>query len=246
MCPSAVGRTVSVKTVGGAVSLYGAAKTVVKPTTWLLWQPQVQGAHHVPQRGPVILAANHLALIDPVFIGVAAPRECTFVAKQELFGSHTLGHRAFTAVLRALGQLSVDREPGQGAQAAMDACLDMLANRGALVIFPEGSRSPDGRLYRGHTGLAWLALTSQAPVIPVALAGTQHIVGNGQRVPRFNRVGVRFGPAVDLSEWNNQASYARSRRAATDAIMTAIQRLSNQEPCARYAASVKAERAGGT
>ncbi|MDS1269168.1 lysophospholipid acyltransferase family protein [Lipingzhangella sp. LS1_29] len=223
------------------MSLYSAAKVVVKPTTQLLWQPRVEGVHHVPRQGPVILASNHLSLLDPLFIGVAAPRECIFVAKQELFAGSTLPRRTVTTVLRALGQLPVDRRPGAGARAAMDSSLNVLNDRRVLVVFPEGSRSPDGRLHRGHTGLAWLALTAQAPVVPVALAATQHILPDGRFVPRLNRVGVRFGPAVDLSAWAGQAGRARARREATDTIMTAIQRLSNQEQVPRYAASVKAE-----
>ncbi len=223
------------------VSLYGAAKTVVAPATRMVWPVKAEGAHHVPRTGGLILAANHLALIDPLFIGVACPRPVRFIAKQELFDEGTLARRTFTRVLRGLGQLSVDRRPGQSAQEAMDNSLGVLERGEVFGIFPEGTRSPDGRLYKGQTGLAWLALTTGVPVVPVALAGTERILPPGRRVPSFNRVGVRFGEPVDLSPWKGRADRARPRREATDAIMEAIAKLSGQERIARYASSVKAE-----
>ncbi|WP_116246602.1 1-acyl-sn-glycerol-3-phosphate acyltransferase [Nocardiopsis sp. FIRDI 009] len=228
------------------MSLYGAAKVVIAPATRLVWPQRVEGVHHIPARGPVILAANHLALIDPLFVGVACPRPVRFIAKQELFDEGTLPRRAFTRALRAIGQLSVDRRPGQSAQEAMENSLDVLRSGEVFGIFPEGTRSPDGRLYRGQTGLAWLALTTGAPVVPVALAGTERILPGGRRIPSFNRVGVRFGEPVDLSPWEGQAHRAKARRSATDAIMAAIAKLSGQEQVPRFAASVKAELAQGS
>ncbi|WP_285734919.1 lysophospholipid acyltransferase family protein [Nocardiopsis sp. ATB16-24] len=223
------------------MSLYGAAKTVIAPASRLMWPQRVEGVHNVPRHGPTILAVNHLALIDPLFVGVACPRPVRFIAKQELFDEGTLPRRMFTRALRAIGQLSVDRRPGQSAQEAMDNSLKVLESGEVFGIFPEGTRSPDGRLYRGQTGLAWLALTTGAPVVPVALAGTDRILPPGRKVPSLNRVGVRFGEPVDLSAWHGQAHKARPRRAATDAIMDAIAKLSGQEQVPRFAASVKAE-----
>lgn len=223
------------------MSLYLTAKKMIEPAASALWPMQVEGAHRVPPEGPVILASNHLALIDPLFIGVAAPREVVFVAKRELFLHNDPARRAFAALLRALGQLPVDRRPGQGAREAMEAGLHVLKEGRVFGIFPEGTRSPDGRLYRGHTGLAWLALASGAPVLPVALAGTRRILPEGRRIPSFNRVGVRFGEPVDLSAWAGQADRARARREATEAVMAGIRRLSGQERVQRYAASVKRE-----
>ncbi|MGW5880077.1 lysophospholipid acyltransferase family protein [Nocardiopsis terrae] len=223
------------------MSLYGAAKAVVAPASRVAWPQKVEGTHHVPARGPVILAANHLALIDPLFIGVACPRPVRFIAKQELFDESTLPRKALSRVLRALGPLSVDRRPGQSSQEAMNNSLEVINGGEVFGIFPEGTRSPDGRLYKGQTGLAWLALTTGAPVVPVALAGTGRILPPGRRIPSLNRVGVRFGEPVDLSPWAGQAGRAKPRREATDAIMSAIAKLSGQEQVARYAASVKAE-----
>lgn len=221
--------------------MYGAAKAVVAPASRVVWPQRVEGVHHVPASGPVILAANHLALIDPLFVGVACPRPVRFIAKQELFDESTLLKKTFARALRALGPLSVDRRPGQSAQEAMDNSLAVLESGEVFGIFPEGTRSPDGRLYKGQTGPAWLALTTGAPVVPVALAGTERILPPGRKVPSFNRVGIRFGEPVNLSPWQGKAHKAKPRREAADAIMDAIAKLSGQEQVARFAASVKAE-----
>ncbi|QBI54576.1 lysophospholipid acyltransferase family protein [Streptomonospora litoralis] len=227
------------------MQLYGAAKTVIAPVTRGIWPLRKEGLHHIPAEGPVILAANHLSNIDPLFIGVAVPRQVTFIAKRELFAEGNVAQRTFTRALRAIGQLSVDRSPGQSSREAMEQSLKILGNGAAFGIFPEGTRSPDGRLYRGQTGLAWLALASGAPVVPLALAGTDRILPHGRRIPALRRIGIRVGPPVDLSPWFGEEGKARSRRAATDAVMAAIQRLSGQEPVPRFAASVKAELGSG-
>ncbi|GAA3729484.1 lysophospholipid acyltransferase family protein [Salinactinospora qingdaonensis] len=223
------------------MSLYGAAKTVIAPVTRTLWPMRVEGVEHIPLHGPVILASNHLSNIDPLFIGVAVPRQVSFIAKQELFAEGNLAQRVFTRALRGIGQLSVERSPGQNARQAMDHSLEALQRGAAFGIFPEGTRSPDGRLYRGQTGLAWLALSAKVPVVPVAVSGTSRIMPAERRLPRLRRIGVRFGAPVDLSPWDGRAGEARARRAATDAVMAAIQQLSGQERVGRFAASVKAE-----
>ncbi|CAM4049110.1 lysophospholipid acyltransferase family protein [Nocardiopsis rhodophaea] len=224
------------------MSLYGIAKTVIAPVTRAIWPIRVEGAEHVPAHGPVILASNHLSNLDPLFIGVAMRRPVTFIAKRELFAQGNIAQRAFAGALRAIGQLSVDRRPGQSSQEAMENSLRVLEGGCAFGIFPEGTRSPDGRLYKGQTGLAWLALRSGVPVIPIALIGTDRIKPRGRGLPAFfRRVAVRCGPPVDLSAWAEEHGKARSRRAATDAIMAAIQELSGQETVAKYASSVKAE-----
>ncbi|ASU86225.1 1-acyl-sn-glycerol-3-phosphate acyltransferase [Nocardiopsis gilva YIM 90087] len=224
------------------MSLYGIAKAVIAPVTRAMWPIRVEGTEHIPARGPVILASNHVSNLDPLFIGVAVRRPVTFIAKQELFAQGNVAQRAFARALRAIGQLSVDRRPGQSSQEAMENSLRVLEGGSAFGIFPEGTRSPDGRLYKGQTGLAWLALLSGVPVVPVSLIGTDRIKPRGRRLPSFfRRVEMRCGPPVDLSAWAEEHDKARSRRAATDAIMAAIQGLSGQETVARYAGSVKAE-----
>nr|WP_221308482.1 lysophospholipid acyltransferase family protein [Nocardiopsis mwathae] len=207
-----------------------------------MWPIRVTGAEHIPTEGPVILASNHLSVLDPLVIGVAVRRPVTFIAKRELFAEGNIAQRAFTRALRAIGQLSVDRRPGQSSQEAMDNSLRVLQEGAVFGIFPEGSRSPDGRLYKGQTGLAWLALRADVPVVPVALVGTDRILPRGRRLPAiFRRVEVRCGPPVDLSDWAGKHDHARSRRAATDAVMAAVREISGQEAVARYAGSVKAE-----
>ncbi|GAB3496755.1 lysophospholipid acyltransferase family protein [Nocardiopsis coralliicola] len=223
------------------MSLYGAAKTVIAPATRAAWPLQTEGLHHIPARGPAIIASNHLTNIDPLFIGVAVPRPVVFIAKQELFAEGNLAQRTFTRALRAIGQLSVDRAPGQSSREAMDHSLRVLEEGSVFGIFPEGTRSPDGRLHRGQTGLAYLALTADVPVIPMALAGTDRILPQGRRIPSLRRIGLRAGAPVDLSPWKGEAGRARSRREATDAIMSSIARLSGQEQVPRFAATVKEE-----
>lgn len=223
------------------MSLYGAAKFVVAPLSRAVWPQRVEGVRHVPADGPVILASNHLALIDPLFVGTACPRPVRFIAKRELFDESTLPRKAVSRTLQALGPLSVDRRPGQSAQEAMNNSVEVINGGEVFGIFPEGTRSPDKRLHKGQTGLAWLALTTGAPVVPMALSGTERILPPGRKIPSFSRVGVRFGPPVDLSPWSGQAHRARPRREATDAIMAAIAKLSGQEQVPRFAASVKAE-----
>ncbi|GAA4901570.1 lysophospholipid acyltransferase family protein [Streptomonospora salina] len=223
------------------MELYAAAKTVIAPAARAAWPLHTEGMHNIPAEGPVILASNHLSNIDPLFIGVAVPRQVTFIAKRELFAEGNAAQRTFARALRAIGQLAVDRSPGQTSQAAMEESRKVLGGGAAFGIFPEGTRSPDGRLYRGQTGIAWLALASGAPVVPLALAGTDRILPRGRRVPALRRIGIRVGPPVDLSPWIGEQGKARSRRAATDAVMAAVRGLSGQAQVPRYAASVKAE-----
>ncbi|MFE9244030.1 lysophospholipid acyltransferase family protein [Nocardiopsis sp. NPDC006938] len=223
------------------MSPYGAAKAVVAPVTRVVWPQRVEGAHLVPEDGPVILASNHLSNIDPLFLGLACSRQVRFIAKKELFDESTFPRRLLSRALKLLGPVSVDRRPGQSSQEAMNNSVEVINGGEVFGIFPEGSRSPDGRLYKGQTGLAWLALSTGAPVVPVALTGTDRILPPGRRVPSFNRVGVRFGEPVDLSPWEGKADRAKARRESTDAIMAAIAKLSGQEQISRYASSVKAE-----
>jgi 1-acyl-sn-glycerol-3-phosphate acyltransferase len=190
----------------------------------------------------VIVASNHLSLADFVFLGLAAPRHITFVVKGEAFAVGGLGGRLLTWVLRTMGQLRLERGAGRGAQAALDAGLGVLDEGGVLGIYPEGTRSPDGRLHKGRTGVGWLALTSGAPVIPVAMSGTGQVLPRGAALPRLVRVGVRFGPQVSLKEYNGHATEPQARRAATNTIMTAIGNLTGDTPTDTYANTVNRHR----
>jgi 1-acyl-sn-glycerol-3-phosphate acyltransferase len=187
-------------------------------TLW--YRPRVEGLHHVPRRGAVIIAANHLSFYDSVVIPLVVPRRVVFLAKAEYFERGLLRRWWF----RATGAVPVRRGDGPAAREALDAALDVLAAGRAFGIYPEGTRSRDGRLYRGRTGVAWLALTAGVPVVPVCLAGTGGLPGRA-------RVTVRFGPPLRLT---GLAAAARDRRAGTDEIMDAIGALSEQERVARY------------
>ena len=208
-------------------------RAVVAPLARLLWRPEVVGRKNVPKRGPVILASNHLSFIDSPTITLLAPRKVSFLAKQEYFTGTGLRGALSRAFFSGIGAIGVERGAGAAAQQALDLGLARLEAGEAFAIYPEGTRSLDGRLYRGRTGVAWLALTSGAPVVPVALTGTEHVQPVGSRMPRLARVRIEFGEPMDLSGFG-AASSGRARRQATDAVTAAIQALSGQEPAGVY------------
>jgi 1-acyl-sn-glycerol-3-phosphate acyltransferase len=186
----------------------------------LWYRPRVEGLDNVPRRGAVIVAGNHLSFYDSVVLPLVVPRRVVFLAKAEYFERGGLRRWWF----RATGAVPVRRGDGPAARSALDTALDVLAGGRAFGIYPEGTRSRDGRLYRGRTGVAWLALTAGVPVVPVALTGTGGLPGRA-------RITVRFGAPLRLA---GLADDARDRRAATDEIMDAIGALSGQERVARY------------
>jgi 1-acyl-sn-glycerol-3-phosphate acyltransferase len=194
---------------------------------------RVTGREHLPAQGPVILASNHLSFIDSVVIRFAAPRRVMFLAKAEYFTGRGLRGRLVRWFFTAAGSVPVTRGRHRAARAALDTALEVLEGGNAFGIYPEGTRSLDGRLYRGRTGVAWLALTSGAPVVPVALEGTERLQPVGKRLPRPHRVTVRFGPPL---RFTGNPDSARARRTVTDEVMWAIAELSGQERADRFAA----------
>jgi 1-acyl-sn-glycerol-3-phosphate acyltransferase len=202
------------------------------PVSRLAFRPVIEGREHVPREGPVILAANHLSFLDSFLVPLVAPRQVVFLAKAEYFTGSGIKGRLTGTTLRGLGAVAVPRGEHRAAQAALETALDVLRAGRAFGIHPEGSRSRDGRLYRGRTGVAWLALASGAPVVPVALLGTERIQPVGARLPRPGRVTVRFGAPMYFTA--PAANAARARRAATDDIMAEIQKLSGQEAAGCY------------
>ena len=207
-------------------------RAVLVPVSRVAFRPTVEGREHVPRSGPVILAANHLSFLDSFLIPLVAPRPVAFLAKSEYFTGSGVRGRLVAATMRGLGAVAVPRGEHRAARAALETALDVLNSGGAFGIHPEGSRSRDGRLYRGRSGVAWLALASGAPVVPVALLGTDRIQPVGARLPRPGRVTVRFGAPLHFAAPAGNA--ARARRTATDEIMTAIARLSGQEVAGGY------------
>jgi len=207
-------------------------RAVLVPVSRVAFRPTVEGREHVPRSGPVILAANHLSFLDSFLIPLVAPRPVAFLAKSEYFTGSGVRGRLVAATMRGLGAVAVPRGEHRAAQAALETALEVLTTGGAFGIHPEGSRSRDGRLYRGRTGVGWLALASGAPVVPVALLGTDRVQPVGARLPRPGRVTVRFGAPLHFAAPAGNA--ARARRTATDEIMTAIARLSGQEVAGGY------------
>jgi 1-acyl-sn-glycerol-3-phosphate acyltransferase len=204
------------------------SRIFLAPLARLIWRPRILGRRNVPKSGAVLLASNHLSFIDSVVITLVAPRSVSFLAKAEYFTGRGFRGWISRAFFTGIGAIPVVRGAGSAAQDALDSGLRVLEHGDAFAIYPEGTRSLDGRLYRGRTGVAWLALTSGAVVIPVALTGTQELQPVGARLPRIRPVTVEFGAPLDLSS-HGSADSGRARRRATDEVMAAIQRMSGQE-----------------
>ncbi|GAA4901997.1 lysophospholipid acyltransferase family protein [Streptomonospora salina] len=214
--------------------LYDAVRTLGRHLGRALYRPRVEGLEHIPASGPVVLAANHLSFCDSVVIPLVVPRRIRFLAKAEYFTGSGPKGRISRATFTALGAVPVERGSGGGALEALDVGLRRLKDGGVFSLYPEGTRSPDGRLYRGRTGVAHLALTSGAPVVPVGLCGTERIQPIGTRVPRIAPVTVRFGAPLDFSSGYGHLKTGRARRMVTDEVMAAIQRLTGQEQAGVY------------
>lgn len=230
--------------------LYWLLKRVLLgPLLKVVWRPRVEGLENVPASGPAILASNHLSFCDSLFLPVCVPRRITYLAKAEYFTTPGLKGRIWRWFFSAIGQVPVDRG---GADAALDAlnCGVRLLRQGELLgIYPEGTRSPDGRLYRGKTGVARLALDSGAVVLPCAMIGTNRIQPLGRTLPRLRpRPRIRIGAPLDFSSRGSGAATGNRflERAITDQIMTEIIRLSGQSYVDVYAAAVKAAAGPGS
>jgi 1-acyl-sn-glycerol-3-phosphate acyltransferase len=228
---------------------YRMSRLVAGPALRLLARPQVTGAENIPATGPAILASNHLSVIDSIFLPLMVSRPVTFAAKAEYFTGTRIRDKAVAAYLRATNQLSTDRAGARAAQDMLEAALARLRSGELFGIYPEGTRSPDGRLYRGRTGIGWLALHSGAPVIPVAMIGTERVLPPGQRIPKPAKIGIRIGEPMTFEALQAQGAGARQRRAVTDEVVEAIHKLSGQEYVPVYASVRKeelaAERTGG-
>jgi len=213
--------------------LYPLTRSVLGWVARLIYRPVIEGRENIPRGGPLLLASNHLSFIDSLVIPLAAPRRVVFLAKSEYFTGRGLRGLWMRWIFTAVGAIPVRRGTFGAAQEALDSALEVLREGLVFAVYPEGTRSRDGRLYRGRTGVAWLALTAGCPVVPVALRGTQDIQPVGSRVPRIRKVTVRFGTPLDFSHLQD-AKPGPARREATDTIMAAIQCLSGQERVAHY------------
>jgi 1-acyl-sn-glycerol-3-phosphate acyltransferase len=215
---------------------YRAIKLILTPLVWLLTRPRITGRGVVPPRGPAVIAANHVSMADSFVLCLVVRRKLTFVAKSEYFTGTGLRGGFLRWFFRTAGQVPVDRSGGGAGDAALDAARRLLHRGGLWAIHPEGSRSPDGRLHRGRTGLMRVALDLDVPVIPVVLAGTDRVHRRGSRWPTPSRVHVTFLPPLDLSRWRGRAADPEAVREATDALMRELARASGQEYVDRYAA----------
>ncbi|HUZ24716.1 MAG TPA: lysophospholipid acyltransferase family protein [Streptosporangiaceae bacterium] len=220
---------------------YRTSRLVAGPALRLLARPEVTGAENIPASGPAIVASNHLSVVDSIFLPLMLSRTLVFAAKSEYFTGTRLRDKAVAAYLRATNQLPVDRAGARAAQGMLEAAVGLLSSGALFGIYPEGTRSPDGRLYRGRTGVGWLALHSGAPVIPVAMIGTERILPPGHRVPRPGKIGIRIGEPLTFEALQGQGTGARQRRVVTDEVVQAIQKLSGQEYVPMYASVRKDE-----
>ncbi|MGP4028407.1 lysophospholipid acyltransferase family protein [Actinomadura sp. 3N407] len=205
------------------------------PAMRVAFLPRVSGLAHVPRVGPVILAANHLAFLDSFLLPLIVPRRVHFLGKHEYFTGAGAKGRTAATFFRSVGAIAVDRSGGRAALDALDTSAAVLESGGAFAIHPEGTRSPDGRLYRGRTGVARLAMRTGAPVVPVAIQGTDKVQPRGQAVPKPGRVGLRIGEPMDFAGRDAGVPRGRAARQITDEIMEEIRRLSGQEYVDDYA-----------
>jgi 1-acyl-sn-glycerol-3-phosphate acyltransferase len=219
-------------------------KIFLGPVLRLLFRPWVKGLDNVPAEGAAIIASNHLSFSDSIFMPLLVPRPVVFLAKSEYFTGTGIKGRLTALFFRLTNQLPMDRSGGAASAVSLSAGMDILTKGGLLGIYPEGTRSPDARLYRGKVGVARLALQAGVPVIPVAMIGTDKVQPIGKRMPNIRRIGMIFGEPLDFSRYRGQAEDRLVQRKVTDEIMFELMRLSGQEYVDEYAAVVKLQLAG--
>jgi 1-acyl-sn-glycerol-3-phosphate acyltransferase len=220
--------------------LYWWSKFVLLgPFMRMFCRPTVEGLENVPERGGAILASNHLAVVDSFFLPLLVPRRITFLAKREYFTQPGIVGTFKRAFFSGVGQVPIDRSGGSAAQAAMDTAVRLLREEKLLGIYPEGTRSPDGRLYKGKTGVARMTLEAAVPVVPVAMIGTDRVNPIGSRVWRPRKVHIKIGEPLDFSRYDGMAGDRFIERSMTDEIMYALMELTGQTYVDMYAASVK-------
>ena len=213
------------------------------PILKALFRPWVRGMENIPAHGAVILASNHLSFSDSIFLPLQSRRPVVFLAKSEYFTGRGLKGALTRWFFKATGQLPIDRSGGKASEASLNTGLSVLAQGQVLGIYPEGTRSPDGRLFRGRTGIARMALESKVPVIPVAMIDTEKVQPIGRRFPRIRRIGIIVGEPLDFSRFDGMEGDRVILRAVTDEIMYELMKLSGQEYVDTYASTLKEKRA---
>ncbi|WP_134772907.1 lysophospholipid acyltransferase family protein [Ornithinimicrobium flavum] len=216
---------------------------VVGPPVRLVFRPWVEGKHHIPEHGAAILASNHLSFSDSIFLPLVVDRRITFPAKMEYFTGKGVKGWLTRTFMTATGQIPIDRSGGKASMAALDQGLAVLRRGELFGIYPEGTRSPDGRLYRGKTGVARLALAADVPIIPCAMIDTDKAQPTGQKIPNLVKVGVRIGRPIHHPEHAGKLDDHQVLREITDEVLRELQRLSGQEYVDEYAATIKERQA---
>ncbi|MEU3353726.1 lysophospholipid acyltransferase family protein [Streptomyces sp. NPDC037389] len=219
---------------------YFFKNVVLIPLLRWVFRPKVEGLHHLPQQGAAIIAGNHLSFSDHFLMPTMVKRRIRFLGKMEYFTGRGIKGKLIAAFFRGIGAIPVDRSGKEAAQAALDTGLGVLGGGELLGIYPEGTRSHDGRLYKGKVGVAAMALKSGAPVIPCAMIGTFEAQPTGKLLPRLVPITIRFGEPLDFSRYEGMEDHRAVLRAVTDEIMYAIWRLSEQEYVDTYAAEARA------
>ena len=216
---------------------------VLGPLLRVLFRPWVRGIENIPGSGAAILASNHLSFSDSIFLPLMSRRPVVFLAKSEYFTGKGLKGALTRWFFKSTGQLPIDRSGGKASEASLNTGLGVLSQGQVLGIYPEGTRSPDGRLYRGRTGIARMVLEAKVPVIPVAMIDTEKVQPIGQRMPKIRRIGIVVGEPLDFSRFDGMEGDRIVLRAVTDEIMYELKQLSGQEYVDAYASSVKEKRA---
>ncbi|MGP4110910.1 lysophospholipid acyltransferase family protein [Streptomyces sp. 4N509B] len=224
------------------MSRFVLMKVLLGPLLRLFFRPRVEGGERVPDTGPVILAGNHLTFIDSIILPLISRRQVFFIGKDEYVTGRSLKGRIMAWFFTAVGMIPVERDGGHGGVAALMTGRRVLEEGKVFGIYPEGTRSPDGRLYRGRTGIARLTLMTGAPVVPFAMIGTDRVQPGGRGLPRIGRgrrITVRFGEPLDFSRYEGMDRDRYVLRAVTDEVMAEVMRLSGQEYVDMYATKVK-------
>ena len=218
---------------------YQLSRVVAGPILRVFGRPRATGLENIPASGPALLASNHLSIIDSVYLPLMLSRPVVFPAKAEYFTAKGPVGRLWAAYLRSTNQLAMNRDDTRSATATLEAAAEILRAGDLFGFYPEGTRSPDGRLYRGRSGLGWLVLNSGAPVIPVAMIGTRKMLPPGSPVPRPAKIEIKIGKPMEFGHLAGDPP-ARARRIIADEVMHAIADLSGQEYVHEYASDVKA------
>ncbi len=218
---------------------YWVLKAILTPLLRFFFRVRVEGLEHVPGSGGAILASNHVSFCDSIFLPLVLDRPVYFLAKSEYFTGRGLKGWVIRTLMTSLGQLSIDRSGGKASEASLQTGLSVLRRGDLLGIYPEGTRSPSGKLYRGRTGVARMILEGEVPVIPVAMIDTEKAMPIGTRIPKVRRIGVVIGEPLDFSRFAGLESDRFILRAITDEIMVELARLSGQEYVDVYASTLR-------